>query len=239
MKTLLFVAAAAIMFCAGGAASADTIDLVAIHDATIFSESLAGANGQGHLFAGRNLAGDLRRALLRFDLGGIPAGSLITGATLTMQCTNARPGSWPMRLHRVTTAWTEGPAVGTGMGGGKPGSISALDVTWVYASFLISSQSFWTTQGGDFDTTSATTTVGGIGSYQWSSDGMVDEIQLWVDTPASNFGWILIGDEANLETARRFDSGEDATPPTLTVDFTPPTPVETTTWGRVKALYRP
>lgn len=241
MKTLPTVAAAivAIALSTHAPASGDTVDLVALQDATIFSEDNAGANGQGPLFAGRNLNGDIRRALMRFDLTDIPTGSLITAATLSMQCTRARAGSWPMDLRRVTTTWTEGPAIGTGLEGGKPGSIGNLDCTWLYASFTFSSQSLWLTPGGDFDTTSATTLVAGPGAYQWSSPGMVDEIQLWVDSPASNFGWILVGDEAGVQTARRFDSGEGALPPILTVEFTPPTPVETTTWGRLKALYRP
>jgi hypothetical protein len=34
-----------------------------------------------------------------------------------------------------------------------------------------------------------------------------------LDAPSSNFGWILIGDEAAGQTARRFDSRDNANPP--------------------------
>jgi spore coat protein A len=52
------------------------------------------------------------------------------------------------------------------------------------------------------------------------------EAQSWLDSPAANYGWILIGDEANPTTARRFDSTEGTVAPALLVDFTPSGAVE-------------
>ena len=51
---------------------------------------------------------------------------------------------------------------------------------------------------------------------------MADDIRAWLVDPASNQGWLLLGDEATLNTARRFDSRESATSenrPTLVVQF--------------------
>jgi len=39
---------------------------------------------------------------------------------------------------------------------------------------------------------------------------LVTDIQGWLATPSTNFGWLLLGDETTLTTARRFDSRESA-----------------------------
>ena len=38
--------------------------------------------------------------------------------------------------------------------------------------------------------------VGAIGQYTWSSAQMVADVQGWLDNPASNFGWLMLGDES-------------------------------------------
>ncbi|RMF61868.1 MAG: T9SS C-terminal target domain-containing protein, partial [Bacteroidetes bacterium] len=78
----------------------------------------------------------------------------------------------------------------------------------------------WTTPGGDFDDTpSASTTVDGPGTYTWSSTNMVGDVQDWLERPEENFGWILLGEELVSRSARRFDSRESSTPPTLTITY--------------------
>jgi hypothetical protein len=48
-------------------------------------------------------------------------------------------------------------------------------------------------------------------------------VQSWFNTPASNFGWAVIGTEGGTTgTAKRFDTRESATPPVLTIEFIPP-----------------
>ena len=52
---------------------------------------------------------------------------------------------------------------------------------------------------------------------------MVDNVQGWLDSPAANFGWIVIGDEAVDGNARQWDSRENGTAgnrPRLTVFYT-------------------
>jgi spore coat protein A, manganese oxidase len=56
---------------------------------------------------------------------------------------------------------------------------------------------------------------------------MRDDVQDWVDAPASNFGWLLRGDESVTRTAKRFNAREDASSsgsrrPKLAISFTPP-----------------
>jgi hypothetical protein len=55
---------------------------------------------------------------------------------------------------------------------------------------------------------------------------MVADVQQWLDQPASNFGWIIIGNESQSGTSKRFNSrefgGSDA--PGLEVVFTPAPP---------------
>ncbi|MHC5003383.1 MAG: multicopper oxidase domain-containing protein, partial [Planctomycetota bacterium] len=72
---------------------------------------------------------------------------------------------------------------------------------------------------------SASAVVSGSGSYNWSSTPqLVADVQGWVDDPATNFGWIVIGEESVLQTARKFASREGSASqrPRLAVTFTPP-----------------
>ena len=39
--------------------------------------------------------------------------------------------------------------------------------------------------------------------------------------PASNFGWLVLGDESTSATAKRLDTRESASPPVLTIEYTP------------------
>ena len=74
---------------------------------------------------------------------------------------------------------------------------------------------------------------------------MVADVQAWLDDPSGNFGWIVVGNEAKNQTAKRFDSKEGGTTanrPVLTVTFTvagsssggttnPPEATQTSTGG--------
>ena len=56
-------------------------------------------------------------------------------------------------------------------------------------------------------------------------DALAVDVQGWVDDcGASNFGWVMIGNEGALHTAKRFGSSEGVPgeAPVLTVEFTPP-----------------
>jgi spore coat protein A len=177
------------------------------------------------VFAGTTDDGFVRRALLMFDIAGaIPPGSTINGATLSMTVT--RGSNHPdavMELHAVSAAWGEG-ANGCGTrGGGQGEPADGGAATWNEAEFGAVP---WSNSGGDYVGNPSASTLVGTTTPAWNSadtgnGNMVVDIQDWLDIPAANYGWVLIGDEANPTTTRRFDSREGGAQPSLTIDFTP------------------
>jgi hypothetical protein len=178
------------------------------------------SNGAGfHFFAGENGMGELRRGVLAFDIAGsIPPGSTITGVSLSLNMSMTSSDTpRTVELHKLLSDWGEGTShAGGGEGGGAPATPG--DATWRHRFY---DMIFWTMQGGDFSATvSASQSVGPIGQYTWSSAQMVADVQSWLDNPATNFGWLVLGDESAGATAKRFDTRESASPPVLTIEYT-------------------
>ena len=121
-----------------------------------------------------------------------------------------------IELHKLLADWGEGISQATGEEGqGAPATPN--DATWRHRFF---DTIFWTNEGGDFSATvSANQLVGAIGQYTWNSTQMVADVQSWLDNPASNFGWLLLGDESTATTTKRFDTRESASPPVLIVQY--------------------
>ena len=122
-------------------------------------------------------------------------------------------------LYKLLTDWGEGTSnAANEEGRGAPATTN--DATWRHRFF---SSSLWTTQGGNFSTPlSASSSVGAVGLYTWSSPQLTADVQSWFNTPASNFGWLILGAEAGSGTTKRFDTRESTNPPVLTIDYTPP-----------------
>jgi len=223
---------------------ADSVALTATLDNTLYEDGTGGiSNGAGaFMFAGK--AAGLRRALMAFDVAGnIPANSTITSATLTLYCSRTNPANPTvlLDLHRVLASWGEGTS-DAGDPGGAGVAAEAGDATWIHT---FHNTSFWTNAGGDFDATSSGgQAVTGTGTHVWGSTaGMVADVQAWLDTPASNAGWILIGGEASqLVNAKRFNTSEHpeaSQRPVLRITYDlPPVGVASGAWTAVKALYR-
>ncbi|CAG1006953.1 Spore coat protein A [Phycisphaerales bacterium] len=209
---------------AAGAASADVVVLQAAADTSIYEESGALSNGMGDsLFAGKNMGNFARRALVRFDLSGIPAGSTVTDATLTLHLSRTSSDEFHVHAHRLTSSWGEGASIGDGNGGGG-GPAQTDDATWMFNHYF---SSMWTTQGGDFVALPSAMAIVGFnfGPYTWNDPSLTADVQAWVNSPALNQGWILLGDETTSPTSKRFNSRQhpdEAKRPTLTVTFTPP-----------------
>lgn len=226
------------------AAHADSVRIVSTRDNTLY-ESSAGnvSNGAGTgMFAGRTAqaSNSRRRGLVRFDVAGaIPAGSTIQSVTLQLFCTTAALNAQATDLHRVLADWGEGASnAGDPGGGGAPAA--ANDATWTFRFFNAVT---WATPGGDFAASvSGTASVAGPGPVAFASTAaMVADAQAWLDAPASNFGWLLAGNESVGGTAVRYETreGGDAGVPTLLVSYAPAaTPAGTASWGRVKGWYR-
>ncbi len=203
---------AGVLAIALAASSAVAVDasLTPTADNSIYRDQPGSSNGAGTgLFVGNNAnqITSTRRALLRFDLSAIPQNAFVTSASLGMFLEHAQTTVTPLRLHRVTAGWGEGTSVGGG-GGGSGGPATAGDATWDARIFPGTS---WTTAGGDFVAAASTTTLIGAAdsSYTWpSSPSFVADVQQFLDQPAANFGWIVIGNETTTRTAKRFSSRE-------------------------------
>jgi hypothetical protein len=204
---------------------ADMITLNPPEDTTLY-EANNNSNGAGsHIHVGSTGGGFIRRGLLALDVSAIPAGSTINSAVLQLNMSRTSSLAQNVSLHRALSDWGEaGSDAGGNEGQGAPGQLG--DATWNFRDYDgAGGGTAWTTQGGDFDPdASDTLSVAGLGTYSWGSPGTTADVQGWLDTPATNFGWILIGNESVIRTTKRFDSGENITAanrPQLTIDFTP------------------
>ncbi len=200
-------------------------------DNTMFSENTSNSNGQGRLFAGRIANGGLRRALLAFDVASaIPSGAKVSSVSLALTMDKTISGAFDFTLHRLSQDWGEG-ASDSGEPGGSGAPAEPGDATWTNR---FHNTNVWTTAGGSFiATASATTSVNSVGSYNWSSPGLITDVQTWLTNPPQNFGWLLRGNETST-SAKRFHSGEDEISenrPTLTVNhFSTPPLTRRETW---------
>jgi hypothetical protein len=194
------------------------------------------------MFVGRTaqVSNFRRRALVHFDVDApVPAGSTITGATLTVSMSQAAsPAEFPVELHRVLADWGEGTS-NAGASGGTGAAATLTDATWKHRFFNTVD---WAALGGDFaPAASASQAVGLEGVYAWSGGTMVSDVQSWLDSPGGNFGWLLLGNETTAQSVKRFDTREAAIDarPVLTIEYVPGgTAAATATWGRIRALYR-
>ena len=200
-----------------------TMNLGASADDTLYEPSNGEFNdGAGQwVFAGQNGGALVRRGLLEFDVAAeLPVGSTVVGASLTLNMSRSLAGDIEIGLHRVLSDWQEG----VGQGFGNEGSgISAVagDVTWTQIAF--ESQD-WDEPGGDFaNDASSSAVVGDIGTYTWDSTSeLVADVQGWLDDPAGNYGWAILGDETGSRTAKRFDSRQNeeaANRPSLVIKY--------------------
>ena len=214
--------------------SGETAVYTPIKDNTIYSESCRHgfSNGMGPLFAGRTrgmfrspplltCAAGFRRALIAFDLTNIPSGSEIVSVSLSLTVVQARAtGSDNFSLHRLLLDWGEGASF-TNLGTGDQAETG--DATWTHTFFNTET---WAKPGGDFAVqASADTDVVGHGENVWTSTQMANDVKLWVDAAATNFGWIVKAtNETGRASARKFGNREGAgfSRPQLTVVYNPP-----------------
>jgi hypothetical protein len=199
----------------GAAALAEEVSVEATKDTTLY-ESPSGtiANGSGqYFFAGRTNQGFIRRGLVAFDVAGsVPDGAKVTSVTLELNMSKTITGPQTVALHRLLSDWGEGASDAENEEGNGTAPERG-DATWVHIYF---DSQFWPgySFGGLFERQpSAMTPVGREGVYTWgSTTQMVADVQAWVDDPSSNYGWILVGEEGNAGTAKRFDSKDHPEP---------------------------
>jgi hypothetical protein len=208
-------------------ARADLIAIEPVADNTLYEDASGElSNGAGTaMFAGRNssLSESIRRAVVRFDVAAaIPAGAVIDSVSLQLTNSAANIDDAEVTLHRLTTDW----GVGNSIAGGNQGSGAPAapgDATWLHTFY---DTNFWSAPGGDFDeAVTASAIVGGPGDAIWNSTpSFVADVQSFLDDPLIDFGWIVIGNETEAGTAKRFATREDADAvirPLLTIEYTP------------------
>jgi hypothetical protein len=208
----------------------DTVALHPVKDNTLFEDPIGTvSSGAGNaVFAGRtgsNGGGWKLRALVKWDVAAaVPAGSVITSASLKMTLIAEHSAGHTVTVHKVLADWGEAGSNGFGGNGdfAQPG-----DVTWLQRFFPDTSTN-WLTPGGEFSPTISTSRIVGPGlaTFTWNSTPQtIADVQAWLDDPATNFGWMLKGNEATLTTAKKFASREYevvSKRPTLTIIYTPP-----------------
>jgi spore coat protein A len=217
------------------AARADIVDIAASKDNTLIEKNDGSlSNGAGKFFfagnTGQGNEDNTRRAVIAFDIGAaIPPGSTINSVTLQPVMSRGDDnGNRTIGLHVVSQDWGEGASNASG-GEGAGDSAESGDATWLYTFYDEDdppSSPAWASAGGDFaGSPSDTELIGNEGFYTWGSTAaMVQDVQGWLDNPATNYGWLLLGDESTSETAKRFNTRENTDQqerPKLTVDFTP------------------
>jgi hypothetical protein len=203
--------AAALLSARAAEAGIVTVVLTPTADATIFEENPGSSDAKGPgLFAGTTRVDFVRRAFLRFDLAGIPAGVTVSSVQVRLSMTHSNSGSVFGSLYRVSSAWGEGTS-NSGIPGGSGAPATAGDPTWT---MRVYPGTPWTTPGGDTAASpSATTLLGSsLVNYLWTTTpALVSDVQGWIRLPATNFGWQLRVDEGQIApTAKRFGSREQS-----------------------------
>jgi hypothetical protein len=210
--------------------------LTSQRDASLYESSGTRSNGAGGvIFTGTNSSSSPRRGLVWFDVASaIPAGATIDSVQLRLTVAGVAGGgldpfAYATDIYRVSSNWGEGTqgagsnTAGSGQGFATPSD--GTSATWTHA-FLANQP--WMTVGGDFaNTPSATASVAGTvgSSFTWGSTAaMVADVQGWLDSPATNFGWMVLGEETEGQTFRSFHAREATNAslrPALSVSFTP------------------
>ena len=207
-------------------------------DTTIFSESYNSGGGTDGIYSGTinqlTFGGQKqhRRALIEIDLTSIPPGWIIEDATLrmTVSTSGGNFGDIDYSLHRITGSWGEGNVVGPSEGGfGGPAQVG--DATWQEGRLGISA---WNAAGGDFVSSPSSTEPAGLAGsdVEWSGAGLIADVQLWVNVPLANHGWLVLSSlEGQQQRIKKFHSSE-ATQfrPVLTVLAHPGPPLGDSTY---------
>ncbi len=196
-----------------------------IYQGAQFENNSCGA-GSG-IIAGRTDASNaVRRALISFGVpAAIPAGSTVTQASVILTTDRSRAANAEtFNLYYLLADWGEG-ASNCDANAGQGALAVPPDATWINR-ITGAPHVPWTVPGAATDAAalpSASALVGTAnGPYTFTGTRLTADVQGWIGSPSSNFGWLLLGNEAANQTAYRFSSREGADPPLLDVSFTAP-----------------
>ncbi len=161
------------------------------------------------------------RLVSNFTFPGIPAGSTINSATLSMKLQTAANNTQAISVYRLTRGFTEGAGACAGSANGVPSN-------WATAS----AGNNWTTSGGDFTgnlgatpyvTTTVTNATASGTAINWDITSLV---QQWQDGTYANLGLLMKGPETgggnpyiNFFSKQAANTGDR---PTLFINYTAP-----------------
>jgi hypothetical protein len=203
-----------------------TTNLTPTADATLFQHNPNNnLGGMDALISGNIVLGERSRALLKFDIAAaLPANATVTAATLHLTVNVAKGANQNYGLHRLLKDWGEGGGSGGGGATGTQGApANPNECTW---NARFHPGVTWNVPGGqsgeDYVATASATTAMGVTALTFSTAGLASDVQDWLASPATNFGWMLIiANEALGGTASRISSRESAfNLPRLTIDYT-------------------
>ena len=236
-RSLCLLASLALVFLFCGVAAADiTFQGTAQTDDNLLYSSADGVYNLGanvEISAGADWTGS-RRSLLRFDLSSL-AGKTVTAVSLTLAKTSDSGNSYsqPVNLYQISSAnagWDEGASAYAAAKSGESCWAAKVypSTPWAGSAGLgtagtadTKDTDYIATPLGSF-TVANTDAVGTLYTVNFAS---VSFLQDWVNTPASNAGFLLYSPA--LETASAwiaFGSSENATAgyqPVLTVTVVP------------------
>ncbi|MHB8793750.1 MAG: DNRLRE domain-containing protein [Thermoleophilia bacterium] len=162
-----------------------------------------------------NASSDNRRSLLKFDLSGIPVGSTVNSATMSLYQHAQEDTSTPqLGIYFATRSWAEG----TGNG-----SSTADGATWNTHDGINS----WSTGGGDFYATAQATATAPDSTSAWLDFEITGLAQNWVDGSISNEGMFVkkSGENPAVRDFKTFYSsdyeGDPSLRPRLVVEYVP------------------
>ena len=163
------------------------------------------------------------RYLVRFDPAGtLPPGVVLTSVVLSVHIAVAGSPAHDYGVHQMLRDWVEGNKEGN-----NGSSATAGETTWLAQ---YHPDTTWTTPGGAAGVDyawppSVAGPMGDTGSTNYfSSPDLAADVQLWLDNPELNFGWMIRAvDETTSQTVRRIASRETAgNGPILIVHYLPP-----------------
>jgi len=207
VRLLFFLALALAVSAPPSQARADSITNLPIADTAI--RDAAPDLNQGTAAAlpvGDSQTGTVHnRGLFKFDLSNLPANAVITDATLRLTVIQSGTPDASYDLNRLLVDWSE------------------TNATW--NNRLASTP--WTNPGGAPNSdyvlnASATATLQSTGdSTDFSSAGLVSDVQAWLDNPGTNFGWMLIATGDAQGTGKQVASREEGdAAPLLIIQYT-------------------
>jgi type II secretory pathway pseudopilin PulG len=112
----------------GATAASATYSFVTVADAWLESGAVTAAHGLEKDLKVKTKAGDIRRSVLAFDLSGMPANTEILSATLDLHVKNDDHTGDPVKIYRVTSAWSEATVTWSNASANH-------DAAWLQASF--------------------------------------------------------------------------------------------------------